>query len=80
MRLGRVEGGGGRSLRRSPRLHARATPEVRDVQSDQSLLDIAAETSAAEGIRQGLQDLERGRTWPARVVFDALRSELGIPR
>ncbi len=40
----------------------------------------AAAASAAEGIRQGLEDLKSGRTHEARAVFDDLRREHGLPR
>ena len=35
----------------------------------QRLLDIAAQADAAEGIRQGLEDLKKGRVQPARECF-----------
>ena len=41
--------------------------------------DLAAEASAAEGIRQGLEDVRNGRTRPARAVFDEIRAELLQP-
>lgn len=46
----------------------------------QRLLDLAAEASADEGIRQGLADIAAGRTRPAREVFDELRERYRIPR
>jgi hypothetical protein len=42
--------------------------------------NIAARADAAEGIRQGLDDLPDRRGLPARAVFDVLRAERGIPR
>ncbi len=53
---------------------------VQDAEAYQHLLDLAAEASAAEGIRQGLEDLKHGRTRPARAVFDEIRSEHSILR
>ena len=53
---------------------------MQDAEAYQHLLDLAAGASAAEGIRQGLEDLRNGRTCPARAVFDEIRSEHGIPR
>jgi hypothetical protein len=44
------------------------------------LLDLAGEASAAEGIRQGLDDVANGRTRPAREVLDEIRAEYDIPR
>jgi hypothetical protein len=52
---------------------------VQDAESDQRVLDLAADASADEGIRQGLEDLQNGRTRPAREVFDELRAEYDIP-
>jgi hypothetical protein len=46
----------------------------------QRLLDIAAQADAEEGIRQGLDDVARGRTRPARAVFDQIRRKYDIPR
>jgi len=40
--------------------------------------DIAARADASEGIRQGLEDVARGRTRPASQVFQELRRAYGI--
>ncbi len=48
--------------------------------SFQLILDRAAEASAAEGIRQGLEDLSAGRVRPAAEVFAEFRAHHGIPR
>jgi prevent-host-death family protein len=61
-------------------VNGRAAAVLQDAESYQHLLDLAAEASAAEGIRQGLEDLAEGRTQSAREVFDELRSEYDIPR
>jgi prevent-host-death family protein len=53
---------------------------LQDPAEYQRLLDIAAEASAEEGIRQGLKDIAAGRTRPAREVFDELRAKYRIPR
>jgi prevent-host-death family protein len=53
---------------------------VQDAEAYQRLLDIAAHADAAEGIRQGLEDLAKGRGRPAREVFDELRAEFDPPR
>jgi hypothetical protein len=37
---------------------------------DQRLLDAAAQASAEEGIRQGIEDEENGRIRPIREFFD----------
>jgi len=61
-------------------VNGKAAAVVQDAEAYQRLLDIAAEASAAEGIRQGLEDMENGRTRPAREVFEEMRAEYGIPR
>ena len=61
-------------------VNGKAAAVVQDAGAYQHLLDLAAEASAAEGIRQGLEDLRTGRTRPARVVFDEIRAEHGVPR
>ncbi len=44
----------------------------------QRLLDLAAQADPEEGLRQGLEDIAKGRTRPAREVFAELREEYGI--
>lgn len=61
-------------------VNGEAAAVVQDAQAYQHLLDLAAEVSAAEGIRQGLLDLENGDTADAGSVFDEIRSEHRIPR
>ena len=61
-------------------INGKAEVVVQDARSYQRLLDIAAQADAAEGIRQGLQDVARRRTRPASEVFDEIRREHGIPR
>jgi prevent-host-death family protein len=61
-------------------VNGRAATVVQDAEAYQQLLDLAAEASAAEGVRQGLEDLRSGRTRPAHVVFDEICAEHGIPR
>jgi len=53
---------------------------VQDTESYQHLLDLAAEASADEGIRQGLEDMKNGRGRPAREVLEEIRAEYDIPR
>lgn len=53
---------------------------LRDEKAFQRLLDRAAEASATEGIRQGLEDLAAGRARLAAEVFAELRARHGIPR
>jgi len=61
-------------------VNGKAAAVVQDAEAYQQLLDLAAAASAAEGIRQGLQDLRNGRTRPARAAFDKIRAEHGISR
>jgi prevent-host-death family protein len=61
-------------------VNGRAAAVVQDAEAYQRLLDLAAEASAAEGIRQGLEDLRNGGTRQACAVFDEIRAEHDIPR
>ena len=61
-------------------VNGKAAAVVQDAEAYQHLLDLVAEASAAEGIRQGLEDLRSGRTHPARAVFDEIRGKYDIPR
>jgi prevent-host-death family protein len=74
-----------KQLRRSKRpvvltVRGKAAAIVQDAQAYQRLLDIAAQADAEEGIRQGLDDVARGRTRPAGEVFDEIRRKYDIPR
>jgi predicted transcriptional regulator len=46
----------------------------------QRLLDLAAESSVDEAIRQGREDLAAGRTYLAEEVFAEARKKYGVPR
>lgn len=61
-------------------VNGRAAVVVQDAESYQKLLGLAADASAEEGIRQGLEDEAHNRTCVAQDVFNALRTEYGIPR
>ena len=61
-------------------VNGRAAAVVQDAEAYQRLRDLAAEASAAEGIRQGVEDMEAGRERDAKEVFDELRLEFDIPR
>ena len=61
-------------------VNGKAAAVVQDAEAYQHLLDLAAEANAAEGIRQGLEDLRNGRTRPAGGVFDEVRADHGISR
>ena len=62
------------------RVKGKAAAVVQEATADQRLLDIAARTDVGEGIRQGLADVARGRTRPAREAFDSIRRRHGLPR
>ena len=61
-------------------VNGKAAAVVQDAEAYQRLLDLAAEASAAEGIRQGLEDLRSGRARPAREALNEIRARHGIPR
>ncbi len=61
-------------------VNGKAQAVVQDAEAYQHLLDIAAQADTREGIRQGLEDLKRGRTHPAREALEAFRRRHGIPR
>jgi len=61
-------------------INGKAAAVGQDAEAYQRLLDLAADVSAAEGIRQGLEDLAQGRVRPAKDVFDDMRAEFAIPR
>jgi PHD/YefM family antitoxin component YafN of YafNO toxin-antitoxin module len=61
-------------------INGKAEAIVQDAEAYQRLLDIAARADVYEAIRQGLDDIDRGRTRPAREVLDELRRRYGIPR
>jgi prevent-host-death family protein len=74
-----------RQLRKSKRpvvltVKGKAAAVVQDAEAYQRLLDIAAQADAEEGIRQGLEDVARGRTRPARSAFDEVRRRNDIQR
>jgi prevent-host-death family protein len=58
----------------------KAAAVVQDAEAYQRLLDIAARSDAEEGIRQGLEDVKKGRVRPAREFFDAFEAAHGIRR
>lgn len=61
-------------------VNGKAAAVVQDAAAYQRLLDIAAQADADEGIRQGLDDIAKGRLRPAREFFAEFEAEHGIPR
>jgi predicted transcriptional regulator len=55
-------------------------PKAHDDEALQSRLDIAAAADAREGIRQGLEDAEKGRGKPAREFFKEFEAKYGLSR
>ena len=58
----------------------KAAAIVQDAGAYQRLLDIAARADAAEGIRQGLEDVKQGKVRSAIEFFADFEKEHGIPR
>jgi prevent-host-death family protein len=58
----------------------KAAAIVQDAEAYQRLLDVAASADAEEGIRQGREEVKKGRTRPAREFFDEFEAKHGIPR
>ncbi len=61
-------------------INGKAAAVVQDAEAYQRLLDIAAQADAPEGIRQGLEDVKKGRVRPAREALETLRRARAIPR
>jgi prevent-host-death family protein len=74
-----------KQLKRSKRpvvltVKGKAAAVVQDAEAYQRLLDIAASASAEEGIRQGLEDANKGRVRPAIEFFDAFEAKHDLSR
>ena len=52
---------------------------LQDPAEYQRLLDLASEADEEEGLRQAMEDIAAGRTYPAEEVFAAMRKKHGIP-
>jgi len=73
-----------KQLRKSKRpivltVNGKAAAVVQDAEAYQRLLDTAARADVDEAIRQGLEDIARRRTRPARDAFAELRRRHGVP-
>lgn len=51
-----------------------------DAEAYQCLLDIAARDDAENGMRQGLDDVKRGKIRPAREFFEEFEARNSMPR
>ena len=74
-----------KQLRKSKRpvvltVKGKAAAIVQDAEAYQRLLDIAAQADASEGIRQGMEDIKKGRVRPAREALEMFRRMHAIPR
>ena len=58
----------------------KAAAVVQDAGAYQRLLDIAASADPREGIRQGLEDVRKGRVRPAREFFPEFEGRHGLSR
>jgi len=61
-------------------VNGKAAAVVQDAEAYQRLLDIAAQADAAEGIRQGMEDVRKGRVRPAREFFKEFEARHGLSR
>lgn len=61
-------------------VNGKAAAVIQDPEAYQRLLDIAAQASAREGIRQGLEDARKGRTRSAEDFFREFEAEHGLSR
>jgi prevent-host-death family protein len=61
-------------------INGKAEAVVQDAEAYQHLLDIAAQADALEGIRQGIEDIKKGRVRPAREALEMFRRNHAIPR
>ena len=61
-------------------VNGKAAAVVQDAESYQRLLDLAADASFDESLRQAREDIAHGRTTSARDLFAQLRTEYGLPR
>jgi prevent-host-death family protein len=61
-------------------VNGKAAAVVQDAGAYQRLLDIAAQADAPEGIRQGREDVAKGRTYPAREALKSFRRDRGLSR
>jgi len=74
-----------KQLKRSQRpvvltVKGKAAAVVQDAVAYQRLLDLAAQANAQEGIRQGLEDIRKGRMQSARAFFEEFEARHGLPR
>ena len=59
-------------------VNGKAAAVVQDAEAYQRLVDLAARADVLEGIRQGLEDAERGNTRPAAQFFAEFEAKHGL--
>ena len=74
-----------KQLRKSKRpvvltVKGKAAAVVQDAEAYQKLLDIAALADADEGVRQGLEDVKKGRVRPVLEFFKEFEAKHGLRR
>ncbi len=58
----------------------RAAAVVQDAGAYQRLLDLAARADVLEGIRQGIEDMDKGKARPVEEFFAELETRHGLRR
>jgi prevent-host-death family protein len=61
-------------------VNGKAEATVLSATAYQRLLDLASAADEREGLRQGLEDLATGRTYPAEQVFSKMRKKYALQR
>jgi prevent-host-death family protein len=64
-------------------VNGKAAAVVQDAEAYQRLLDVAASANAGEGIRQGMEDVRKGRVRPVKEFFEDFEdfeAKNGLPR
>ena len=59
-------------------LSVNGNPVMECAEAHQKLMDMAAGADAREGIRQGLEDVRKGRTRPAEEFFHEFEARHGL--
>jgi prevent-host-death family protein len=61
-------------------VNGKAAAVVLDAAAYQRLLDVAASADAEEGIRQGMEDVRKGKTRPVKEFFEEFEAKHGLRR
>lgn len=61
-------------------VNGKAAAIVQDAEAYQRLLDLAAQNDAREGIRQGKEDVKKGRVRPVEEFFAEFAAKHGLRR